>query len=161
MHKSRLATIVNCQTQDLDAAASFWSVALGRTANTVQSPDSGNYRELEGPPEDVTVVVQSVQHPSRVHIDIETDDIEAEVLRLESLGAKRVAQVKSWWVSWKRPQASASALCFQRVRTSKSTPMPGLCRAVSEGSAGGVALAGISRVETCCDTRKWRRPSSR
>ena len=99
MHKSRLATIViDCQTQDLDAAASFWSVALGRTANTVQSPGSGNYRELEGPPEDVTVVVQSVQHPSRVHIDIETDDIEAEVLRLESLGAKRVAQVKSWWV---------------------------------------------------------------
>jgi hypothetical protein len=39
-----------------------------------------------------------VEHPSRVHIDIETDDIEAEVQRLEALGAKRVAQVKRWWV---------------------------------------------------------------
>jgi predicted enzyme related to lactoylglutathione lyase len=99
MHKSRLGTIViDCQKQDLDAAASFWSAALGRTAKTLQSPGSGNYRGLEGPPEEVTVLVQAVQHPSRVHIDIETDDIEAEVLRLESLGAKRVAQVKSWWV---------------------------------------------------------------
>ena len=31
-------------------------------------------------------------------IDIETDNIEAEVLRLEKLGARRVAQTKSWWV---------------------------------------------------------------
>ena len=44
------------------------------------------------------VLVQSVKHPSRVHIDIETDDIEAEVRRLEALGAKRVAFVKRWWV---------------------------------------------------------------
>jgi hypothetical protein len=33
-----------------------------------------------------------------VHIDIETDDVAAEVARLEALGAKRVAQVKTWWV---------------------------------------------------------------
>jgi predicted enzyme related to lactoylglutathione lyase len=139
MHKSRLGTIViDCQTQDLDAAASFWSAALGRTAKTLQSPGSGNYRGLEGPPEEVTILVQTVQHPSRVHVDIETDDIEAEVLRLESLGAKRVAQVKSWWVM-ERPQASASASCFHSVRTSKCTPMPGLLRVASEGSAGGVA----------------------
>jgi predicted enzyme related to lactoylglutathione lyase len=99
MHKSRLGTIViDCQTQDLDAAASFWAAALGRTAKTLQSPGGGNYRGLDGPPEEVTVMVQAVQHPSRVHVDIETDDIEAEVLRLESCGAKRVARVKTWWV---------------------------------------------------------------
>ncbi len=39
-----------------------------------------------------------MSHPSRVHLDIEADDIEAEVRRLEKLGAKRVAQVRSWWV---------------------------------------------------------------
>jgi hypothetical protein len=33
-----------------------------------------------------------------VHLDIETDDIEAEVRRLEGLGATRVVQVHTWWV---------------------------------------------------------------
>ncbi len=41
---------------------------------------------------------QKVTHPSRVHIDIETDDVEAEVARLENLGAKQVEQVSSWWI---------------------------------------------------------------
>jgi hypothetical protein len=34
----------------------------------------------------------------RIHLDIETDDIEAEVKRLEALGAKRVEFIKRWWV---------------------------------------------------------------
>ena len=99
MHKSRLGTIViDCQTQDLDAAAAFWAAALGRPAQRLQSEAGDQYRALEGPPEEVTMLVQSVQHPSRVHIDIETDDIEAEVRRLEALGARRIAQVKRRWV---------------------------------------------------------------
>ncbi len=44
------------------------------------------------------MLVQAVDHPSRVHLDIETDDIEAEVERLEALGARRIAHVKGWWV---------------------------------------------------------------
>ena len=44
------------------------------------------------------IEVQTVEHPSRVHLDIETDDIDAEVRRLEGLGAKKVEQVKGWWV---------------------------------------------------------------
>jgi hypothetical protein len=42
--------------------------------------------------------VQKVQHESRVHLDIEADDIEAEVRRLEALGAKRIGTVHSWCV---------------------------------------------------------------
>ena len=50
-------------------------------------------------PEDENYVeIQTVDHDSRVHIDIESDDIEAEVKRLEALGAKRVADIKSWCV---------------------------------------------------------------
>ena len=99
MHKSRLATIViDCQTQQLDEAARFWGVALGRPPRDLPDPDNPNYRELPGPPHELTVLVQSVNHPSRVHIDIETDDVEAEARRLESLGAKRVAHIKTWWV---------------------------------------------------------------
>jgi len=42
--------------------------------------------------------VQRVEHPSRVHLDIETDDIEAEVRRLEALGARRIADIRRWVV---------------------------------------------------------------
>jgi predicted enzyme related to lactoylglutathione lyase len=99
MHKSRLATIViDCQSGEPDAAAAFWSRALGWTSKKLPEAENANYRQLATPPGEVTVLVQSVTHPSRVHIDIETDDIEAEVQRLEGLGARRVAQIKRWWV---------------------------------------------------------------
>ncbi|HEX6708469.1 MAG TPA: VOC family protein [Albitalea sp.] len=99
MHKSRLGTIViDCRVDDLDAAARFWSQALGVGCESPDSPDDDNYREMEMPADQLKVLVQKVEHPSRVHIDIETDDIEAEVKRLEALGATRVAQVKRWWV---------------------------------------------------------------
>ena len=66
-------------------------------------------RELPGPRANPTggsrtgqhgldIEVQKVDHPSRVHLDIETDDIEAEVRRLEALGAKRIQAVQTWWV---------------------------------------------------------------
>ncbi len=99
MHKSRLSTVViDCQTEDAGSAAEFWSKALGWESEQSSDPSFANYRTLTTPPGEVTVVVQAVGHASRVHIDIETDDIEAEVRRLEGLGAKRVAQVKHWWV---------------------------------------------------------------
>jgi len=50
------------------------------------------------PANEAEVLVLVVAHVSRVHLDIETDDIDAEVRRLEALGARRIAQVKRWWV---------------------------------------------------------------
>jgi hypothetical protein len=98
MHKSRLSTIViDCNTDNIDAAARFWSAAIGRTAEPGTDP-SDPYRELEGRPDELKILVQAVQHPSRVHLDIETNDIEAEAERLERLGARRVAKVETWWV---------------------------------------------------------------
>jgi predicted enzyme related to lactoylglutathione lyase len=96
MHHSRLAGfIIDCQTADLDSAAGFWSEALGLGVRASTEPD---YRLLGNAPGDLHVEVQKVAHPSRVHLDIETDDIEAEARRLEALGAKRVAAVKTWLV---------------------------------------------------------------
>ena len=99
MPRSRLGTIVlDCRTDDLDAAAAFWAAALRSTAHGFDDPQNAAYRKIETPPDQPTILVQKVEHPSRVHIDIETDDIEAEVARLEQLGAKRVAHIKGWWV---------------------------------------------------------------
>lgn len=95
MHKSRLcAFVIDCRTDDLDGAASFWSRALGREVTETE----GNYASLEDRQSQPIVLVQKVEHPSRVHLDIESDDVEAEVRRLESLGAKRVEKVRTWWV---------------------------------------------------------------
>ena len=52
----------------------------------------------ENAPGGLHVEVQKVAHPSRVHLDIESDDIEAEARRLEALGAKRIGKVKRWIV---------------------------------------------------------------
>lgn len=56
------------------------------------------FARLDAKKRDLHIEVQKVTHESRVHIDIETDDIDAEVARLEALGAKRVEKRKSWWV---------------------------------------------------------------
>jgi hypothetical protein len=42
--------------------------------------------------------VQKVKHDSRVHLDIESDDVEAEAARLEKLGARKVQKINTWWV---------------------------------------------------------------
>jgi len=99
MHKSRLgAVVIDCETPQLETAADFWSKALGWPPKALPHPNDANYRELDTPPTEVKVLVQAVTHPSRVHIDIETNDIEAEVERLEKLGARRVSHIKRWWV---------------------------------------------------------------
>jgi predicted enzyme related to lactoylglutathione lyase len=98
MHKSRLAGfIMDCRTDDLDAAARFWSAALGLAVRPGAAQDP-LYRALDTDPDQPYLEVQQVQHESRVHLDIESDDIEAEVRRLEKLGARRIGAVKTWFV---------------------------------------------------------------
>ncbi|HUK02380.1 MAG TPA: VOC family protein [Steroidobacteraceae bacterium] len=99
MHKSRLAGfIIDCRTDDLDAASAFWGNALGYAVKKSDDPANASYRLLESGAAGLHVEVQQVSHESRVHLDIETDDIEAEVRRLEKLGARRVVQIRTWWV---------------------------------------------------------------
>jgi predicted enzyme related to lactoylglutathione lyase len=116
MHKSRLAGfIIDCRTDDLDRAASFWSQALGYSLKKSASAEDTGYRLFDTPSDDLHIEVQKVEHPSRVHLDIEADDIEAEVKRLEKLGAKRVAQVRTWWVM---EAPTGQRFCVVRVQRS-------------------------------------------
>ena len=98
MHHSRLAGfIIDCQCEDLEAATGFWSQALGVPVRSGAPPEP-LYRTLDTAPEALHIEVQQVRHESRVHLDIEADDIEAEVRRLEKLGARRLGTVKDWVV---------------------------------------------------------------
>lgn len=99
MHKSKLAGfIIDCNTNDLHAAAEFWSQALGMESKALPGAEGEKYVRLIDPTEELHIEVQKVDHQSRVHLDIETNDIEAEVKRLEALGAKKVTPIGSWCV---------------------------------------------------------------
>lgn len=96
MHRSRLSSLIIDCNSDLEAAARFWSAAIGRPI--VAPPTEENYLEIETTGDELIIEVQKVDRESRVHLDIKTDDVEAEVARLEALGAKNIAYVKRWWV---------------------------------------------------------------
>ena len=99
MHRSRLgAIVIDCETDDLDSAEAFWSQALGCAAEHSDDPVNEKYAKLVTPDGEVGILLQKVDHPSRVHLDIETDDIEAEAQRLERLGARKVERFPRWWV---------------------------------------------------------------
>lgn len=99
MHKSKLAGfIIDCDTEDLHSAAEFWSQALGMASKILPGDEGEKYVRLVDPNDELHIEVQKVSHESRVHLDIETDNVEAEVRRLEALGAKKVEAVGSWSV---------------------------------------------------------------
>jgi predicted enzyme related to lactoylglutathione lyase len=99
MHRSRLAGfIIDCKTDDLERAAQFWSAALGYELRPKNEETSPLYRCMLTDELGLHVEVQKVEHDSRVHLDIETDDIDAEAQRLEALGAKRIGKVQTWIV---------------------------------------------------------------
>jgi hypothetical protein len=99
MHRSKLCGfIIDCHGRDLPGAATFWSGALGMPMRQLPGAEGDSYVRLVDSQHGLHIEVQQVDHPSRVHLDIEADDIEAEVRRLEALGARRVAQIQSWWV---------------------------------------------------------------
>lgn len=99
MHHSRLAAvIIDCRDGDLDGAAKFWSRALGFPMTGNKAEADSRYRSLETPPDQIRCEVQRVEHESRVHIDIETDNVEAEVERLRRLGATEVERIRTWVV---------------------------------------------------------------
>ncbi|MBC8119962.1 MAG: VOC family protein [Burkholderiaceae bacterium] len=99
MHRSKLvAAVIDCQTDDLTEATRFWSAALGREPGKSDDPATEKYMSLGSDQDELMMMVQKVSHPSRVHLDIETDNVEAEAARLEALGAKRIEKVKTWWV---------------------------------------------------------------
>ena len=114
MHRSQLSTIlIDCNVEDIGAAAQFWAEALGRPVDHDHPGTRGNYVMLETPPGEIIVELQRVDHDSRVHIDIETDDIPAEVARLEKLGAK-VHQRLERWVVMEAP--TGQRFCVVRIQ---------------------------------------------
>ena len=88
--------IIDCEGDDLEGAAAFWSAAL-ELPRKAPSGD-GKYVELDSGALGLHVEVQKVRHPSRVHLDLRARDVDAEVRRLEALGARFVQRFERWTV---------------------------------------------------------------
>lgn len=90
-------TIVDVPEADYDREVAFWAGAIGRALE--QNPRHPEYHGVMLPGEHFGLVVQHLEEgPARVHLDIHTDDLEAEVARLERLGARRVRMAHDWWI---------------------------------------------------------------
>ena len=89
MHRSRLyGLFIDTPEGDAPAAATFWSAALGVPARPV--PGEEQFIQLAGAHPALTVDVQAVGAAPRYHVDIETDDVDAETARLLALGAVEI-----------------------------------------------------------------------
>jgi hypothetical protein len=97
-HYSRLSKIViDVPPAAHDRELAFWNAATGQPLTQFDRHPEYHGGALHG--QEFWLLIQRLEHgPGRVHIDIHTDDLAAEVARLEGLGAERVQQVHSWQV---------------------------------------------------------------
>ena len=104
-HRSRLAHFV-IDVADLDAGVTFWSAALDAGEEPINEASRHVYRRLVLPASEIRILLQHTgdpkAHKERMHIYLETDDVAAEVRRLEALGATRYDHQKlrgyDFWV---------------------------------------------------------------
>jgi predicted enzyme related to lactoylglutathione lyase len=97
-HRSRLTSVlVDVPADEHDTAATFWSAALGREGKRYEKfPE---YVGLHEPTPGIEFMVQATGDDSpRIHIDIESDDVDAEVARLTKLGAAEIERHHTWVV---------------------------------------------------------------
>jgi Glyoxalase-like domain len=97
-HRSRVARIViDVAPDDHDRELDFWRDATG--APLARYPRFPDYHGAALPGTHVGLLMQRLgDGASRIHLDIHTDDVAAEVARLERLGATRVREVSGWWI---------------------------------------------------------------
>jgi hypothetical protein len=97
MHRYRVfGLFVDAPLDTAAQAVSFWSAALGADPQAEEGDDA--YTRLHGALPGMELEVQAVDDRPRYHLDIETDDVEAEALRLIRLGAAVVSRPTGWYV---------------------------------------------------------------
>lgn len=97
MHRSRISTIcIDVPLDRRDECVQFWSGAVGRESRVGDEfPEYSSLGDLHG----YRLLIQGIgSDDSRVHLDVHTDDAEAEVNRLSELGAHVVQRYGDWTV---------------------------------------------------------------
>lgn len=97
-HYSRIdKAVIDVDPATHDAELAFWRTASGQPlARLERHPE---YHGSRLPGRHFALLLQRLETgDSRVHLDIHTDDVAAEVARLERAGAERVREVNGWWI---------------------------------------------------------------
>jgi predicted enzyme related to lactoylglutathione lyase len=93
----RMELTLDCN--DLESLAAFWSAALNYRRSL---PGLEGYASLEG--DGIPLSLQRVPEPkvtkNRLHLDLLVEDVEAEVSRLEALGARRLEDHTEYGTHW-------------------------------------------------------------
>lgn len=115
MSTERLGLVLDCI--DPLALAPFWAAALdyrflGHVENYALLVPDGR----PGPKLLLQKVPETKSVKNRMHIDIETSDIEGEAARLETLGARRVSpgamsEHGSTWILMTDPEGNEFCIC--------------------------------------------------
>ena len=91
-HRSRVCQFV-IDVSDLDQGVAFWTAALDGVEEEISETSREIYRRIRLPDSEIRILLQRTGDrkisKERMHIDLETDNVEAEVERLEALGAVR------------------------------------------------------------------------
>ena len=97
-HYSRLFKIVIDVPQEVHGQELvFWQGATGQ--EMIQARKYPEYHGTVVHGQEIGLLIQRIGGgQSRMHVDIHTDDLEAEIARLEALGAKREFKAHEWWV---------------------------------------------------------------
>ena len=101
MHRSRVGVVlIDHPSESYDAAAAFWAGAGGSERDPAGPPEDNPYESLTPLPGGVMLELQRTGAGTapRVHLDIETDNVPAEVERVLALGARLVQQHKQYAV---------------------------------------------------------------
>jgi len=113
-HRSRLTHLV-IDVGDLERGAVFWSAALDATEEPVNPASTHVYRLLRLPDTEVRVLLQHTTDlktgKERMHLDVETDDVEIEVRRLEALGATRWDHQQARYDYWVMQDPWSNEFC--------------------------------------------------
>jgi Glyoxalase-like domain len=95
-HYSRLfKVVIDVPPAEHDRELAFWNAAIGQPLTRFERHPEYHGAMLPG--QDFGLLIQRLgRGQARVHVDIHTDDLPAEVARLEELGAERAGQAHSW-----------------------------------------------------------------
>jgi len=111
---AKMGLVLDCA--DPEVLAAFWSAALGYTT----LGGAGSYVLLvDEAKQRPKLLLQRVDEPkpgkNRMHLDIEADDVDAEVSRLEGLGGRRLEDPMeehgSRWVVMADPEGNEFCVC--------------------------------------------------
>jgi predicted enzyme related to lactoylglutathione lyase len=146
MHRSRLCHFV-IDVADPDQGVAFWSAALNATEEPLPGHSRPIYRQLRLPDSEIRILLQKTSDQKnskeRMHLDLEADDIEAEVRRLEALGATRWDhQAERGFEFWVLRDPWGNEFC---VLQPEFPDLPGPARPVEPRTSGRRIRAVISK----------------